>query len=416
VRAIILSIGSELVSGLRLDTHSADIARALTALGIDVLRHETVDDHAEPIAAALARAAAEADLIVATGGLGPTLDDCTRDGLALAMGEPLELDAAALAHLDAWARSRGRTLSESNRRQALLPRGCQALPNPVGTAPGITGRVGRATAFFMPGVPGEMALMLDQVVLPRLRVAAPGRVTVIRTLHTFGLPESVVGEKLSDLMALGRRPHVGTAVHGGMIDIHIYATGGPAEVEALLEADARAVRKHLGAAVFAEGRQRMEDAVADLLAARRATVAVAESCTGGLIAATLVNVPGISGALLESVVAYSNASKVRRLGVPEKLIEQHGAVSEPVVRAMAEGARREAGADFGLAVTGIAGPGGGSPEKPVGTVWTAVADAQGTETVREVLLSDRALVRERAANGALNLLRLRLLAATAGRG
>jgi nicotinamide-nucleotide amidase len=193
-----------------------------------------------------------------------------------------------------------------------------------------------------------------------------------------------------------------------MIDIHIYAVGTPAEVGPLLDADVRTVRERLGDAVFAEGDDRMEDAVASLLAGRRATVAVAESCTGGLIAAKLVNVPGISDFLLEGVVAYSNESKVRTLGVPADLIQSHGAVSEPVVRAMAEGIRRQSGADYALAVTGIAGPGGGTPDKPVGTVWFALADAAGTQAVREVVTGDRALVRERAANCALNMLRLRL--------
>jgi nicotinamide-nucleotide amidase len=409
LRAVVLSIGSELVSGLRLDTHSADIARALTAIGLSVIRHETVDDHADPIAAAFRRAAAEADLIVATGGLGPTLDDCTRDGLALAMGVPLEVHPAALAHLQGWAKARGRTVSESNMRQAYLPRGCQILANPVGTAPGIAGRVGKAQVLCMPGVPGEMTLMLAQEVLPRLRAAGGGRVTVIRTLRTFGVAESIVGESLADLMAVGRLPHVGTAVHGGTIDIHIYATGTPTEAAALLESDARLVRQRLGDAVFAEAGRRMEDVVADLLAARRATVAVAESCTGGLVAAKLVNVQGISDYLLEGVVAYSNASKVRLLGVAEDLIRAHGAVSEPVVRAMAEGVRTRSGADFGLAVTGIAGPGGGSPDKPVGTAWMALTDSSGTLAAREIFTGDRPLIRERAANYVLNMLRLKLL-------
>jgi nicotinamide-nucleotide amidase len=263
--------------------------------------------------------------------------------------------------------------------------------------------------FCMPGVPGEMSRMLADHVVPQLAHAAPGRVTVVRTVRTFGLPESVVGDRLADLMAPRRRPHVGTAVHGGMIDIHIYATGTPAEVAPLLDADARAVRQRLGDAVFAEGDDRMENAVASLLAARRATVAVAESCTGGLIAAKLVNVPGISDFLLEGVVAYSYESKVRTLGVPAELLEAHGAVSEPVVRAMAEGMRRHSGADYALAVTGIAGPGGGTPDKPVGTAWLALADARGTQAAREVITGDRALVRERAANYALNMLRLRLM-------
>jgi nicotinamide-nucleotide amidase len=409
VRAVILSIGAELVTGLSLDTHSADIARALTAVGIEVVRHETVDDGAADIEAALRAAVAEADLVVATGGLGPTLDDCTREALAAAAGLPLDESPDAKAHLAAWAKARGRTLSQSNFRQALLPRGARTIPNPIGTALGIEARVGKALVFVMPGVPAEMALMLAGEVLPRLRQAAPGRATVIRTVHTYGAAESIVGEKLADLMAPKRRPRVGTAVHGGMIDIHIYATGAPAEIAPLLDADAAAVRERLGDAVFGEGPERLEDAVAALLAKRRATIAVAESCTGGLVAAKLVNVPGISEFLLEGVVAYANESKVRTLGVPEDLIRVRGAVSEPVARAMAEGIRSRNRASAGAGITGIAGPGGGTAEKPVGLVWFAVADEKGTAAAKEIFSGDRTLIRERAANYALNMLRLRLM-------
>jgi len=409
VRAVILSIGRELVSGLTLDRHAQAISRALMALGVQVLRHLTLDDDVEAITEAFRAAGADADLVVATGGLGPTLDDGTRDALARAMGVPLEESAPAREHLYGWAKARGKVLSRSNLVQTLLPRGAATLPNPVGTALGIEARVGGARVFVMPGVPTEMHKMLADEVLPRLASAQGARVTRVRTVRTFGLPESQLGERLADLMAPRRHPQVGTAVHGGMIDVHIYATGAPPEVERLLEIDARAVRERLGASVFAEGDEHMEDAVAGLLAGRRATVAVAESCTGGLIAAKLVNVPGISRWLLEGVVAYSNASKVRTLGVPKDLTRRHGAVSEEVARAMAEGIRRRSGADFALGVTGVAGPEGGTAEKPVGTVWTALADAAATPAAREVFTGDRALVRERAANYALNMLRLRLI-------
>jgi nicotinamide-nucleotide amidase len=409
VRAIILSIGTELASGLRLDTHARDIARALTAAGLDVARHVTVDDVQGDIEAALRAACAEADVVVATGGLGPTLDDCTREALAAVMGAPLEEDAGARAHLEAWAKARGRTLSPSNLRQALLPRGARTIANPVGTALGIDARAGKARVFCMPGVPAEMARMLREEVLPQLGGAAGGHVTLIRTVRTHGVPESIVGERLADLMAPGRRPHVGTAVHGGMIDIHIYATGRRDEVVRLLDADAADVRRRLGDAVYGEDEDRLETAVAALLAARRAKIALAESCTGGLVAAKLVAVPGISAHLLEGVVCYADESKVRTVGVPEELIKVHGAVSEPVARAMAEGIRARNRATVGLGVTGIAGPGGGTPEKPVGLVWFAVADAAGTEATREIFAGDRALIRERAANHALALLRLRLM-------
>jgi nicotinamide-nucleotide amidase len=291
----------------------------------------------------------------------------------------------------------------------LLPRGARTIPNPVGTALGIDARAGKARVFCMPGVPAEMARMLREEVLPQLGGAAGGRVTLIRTVRTHGAAESIVGERLAGLMAPGRRPHVGTAVHGGMVDIHIYATGRRDEVVRLLDADAADVRRRLGDAVYGEDEDRLETAVAALLAARRAKIALAESCTGGLVAAKLVAVPGISAHLLEGVVCYADESKVRTVGVPEELIKVHGAVSEPVARAMAEGIRARNRATVGLGVTGIAGPGGGTPEKPVGLVWFAVADAAGTEATREIFAGDRALIRERAANHALALLRLRLM-------
>jgi len=340
--------------------------------------------------------------------LGPTQDDCTRHGLAAAMDVPLVEHPEAARHLEAWTKARRRTISPSNRVQTLLPEGAEVLPNPIGTAVGIAARLGDAHIFCLPGVPGEMRAMLDEHVLPRLRQATPGRVTRVRTVRTFGLPESVIGERLADLMTAGRPTRLGTACHAGLIDVHIHTTGDPDEADRLLEADAAAVRERLGAAVFGEGEETIEAAVARLLDAQGATVALAESCTGGLIASKLVAVPGMSEHLLEGVVAYSNAAKVRSLGVPEEMLEEYGAVSEPVVCAMAEGIRDRAGADYALAVTGIAGPGGGTREKPVGTVWFAMADASDTEVICERLHGDRPLVRERSANYALNMLRLRL--------
>jgi len=408
MRAVILSIGSELVAGLSLDTHSAEISRALRSLGVAVVRHETLDDDASAIAVGFIASAGDADLVIATGGLGATPDDLTRDGLAQAIGVPLLTSAEALAMLEAWSASRGRKLSESNRRQAMLPQGAEALPNPMGTAPGILARLGKTRVFCLPGVPVEMRRMFEEQVLPRIKEPGAGRVAKVRTIRTFGSPESVVGERLADLMAPGRRPRVATAVHDGVIDVHIHASGSSDEVDRLLEADAAEVKRRLGAAVFGEEADGMEDAVAALLAQRGATLAVAESCTGGLVAARLVNVAGMSGHLVEGIVAYSNASKVRLLGVPKDVIERHGAVSEPVVRAMAEGVRSGSGADVGVAVTGVAGPSGGTPDKPVGTVWFAVTDGGGTRAAREIFAGDRTTIRARAAVYALNLVRLRL--------
>ncbi len=409
MRAVVLSIGSELVTGLSLDTHARDIARLLAGLGADVLRHVTLDDDAEAIARAFREGAADADLVIATGGLGPTADDRTRDGLAAAMEAPLEENPKARAALEAWAASRGRTLSPSNLRQIMLPRGAEPLSNPAGTACGIAARIGACRVFCMPGVPNEMRRMLAEEVLPRVREKAErGTVSMVRTVRTFGMPESELGERIVDLMARDRRPRAATAVHLGIIDIHLHATGLAEEVERLLEADVAEIRQRLGRAVFAEGETPMEEAVADLLAERGVSVALAESCTGGLITAWLVAIPGASDWLLEGDVVYSNAAKTRVAGVPGDLIDAEGAVSEAVARALAEGIRAASGADLALSVSGIAGPTGGSLGKPVGTVWFGLAHAGGTETVRHVFPGDRAHVRHRAAYFGLHLLRLHL--------
>jgi nicotinamide-nucleotide amidase len=413
VQAVILSIGSELVTGLRVDTHGAEIARALAESGIDVIRHEALDDDTAAIAEAFRRASAEAGLVVATGGLGPTPDDLTREALAEAMDASLEEDVAARKMLDDWAASRGRTLSESNLRQARLPVGGRAVANPVGSAPGVHARLGRAEVFCLPGVPHEMRTMLAEQVLPCVAAAGgeavAGRVSLLRTVRTLGSPESEIGERLSDLMLPARRVRVATAAHAGIIDVHLHATGPREEVVALLDAEAVEVRRRLGRVVFAEGRETLAEAVAGLLATVDKTLALAESCTGGMVASELVAVPGISEHFLEGVVCYSDASKTRLLGVPGDLIESRGAVSEPVARAMAEGARDRAGADLALSLTGIAGPTGGRPpQKPVGTVWFALAGGGGTDAVHHVFPGDREHVRSRATNVALNLLRLHL--------
>ncbi len=413
MQAVILSVGSELVTGLRLDTHGAEIARSLAETGVEVRRHESLDDDVPGIADAFRRALDEADLVVATGGLGPTPDDLTREGLAEAMGVSLGEDAAARRMLDDWAASRGRKLTASNLRQARLPAGAEALPNPVGSAPGIhlPAHEGRAEVFCLPGVPHEMRTLLAEQVLPRLEGASEGRVSRVRTVRTLGMPESEIGERLADLMQPGRTVRVATAAHAGLIDVHLHATGLREKVVAVLDAEAAEVEHRLGGVVFGRDRTTLAEAAAERLGRAGKTFALAESCTGGMIASELVAVPGISACLLEAIVCYSDASKTRLLGVPPELIAEHGAVSEPVARAMAEGARIRAGADLAVAVTGIAGPSGGTPEKPVGTVWFALAAAAGTETARHVFPGDREHVRRRATNVALNLLRLRLLAA-----
>jgi len=423
MRANILSVGNELVTGQVIDTNAAHIAGMLARHGVAVAEHCTVNDEVAPIRDAIVRLAGQCEVLVVTGGLGPTRDDLTRQGLAEAMGVDLFTDPQCLRDIEEHFRRRGWPMAESNRRQALMPRGAEALRNAVGTAPGMAARVGGCQVFVLPGVPGEMRHMLAEHVEPRL--PGGGAVIVHRSVHTFGLGESGVGAKIADLMDRDANPTVGTTASAGMVSIRITARGDGAEhAEALAGGVIDEVTARLGELVVGADDQTMGAVVGRLLVERGATLAAAESCTGGLIGKMVTDVPGSSRYFLGGVVAYSNAVKQSLLGVPPELIDAHGAVSEPVAAAMAEGVRRSLGSDYGLAVTGIAGPDGGSEEKPIGTVCVALAGpgfgdlppgqaglspAAGSQTHTVRLGGDREAVRLRAALNAMNMLRLELL-------
>lgn len=413
MNAIILSIGDELVSGLTINTNAAWLAQQLAEVGILVSAHVTVADQAEPIVAAIHQATAEAQLVLISGGLGPTEDDLTRQCLAAALGEEMVEDAGALAQLAEFFRARQRPMAPSNRIQALRPKSARCLANRCGTAPGLAAVLGQARVYVMPGVPREMKEMFATHVLPEL--AGGGQVTRVSKLNSFGMGESALGEKIQDLMrreglnVCGAAVRVGTTVHEGIVSVRIYATGAPGAVAEATAQVQRAARERLGALIFGSDEQTLEEAVGQLLLERAATVATAESCTGGLLAQLLTNVSGSSGYFLRGWVTYANQAKVEELGVPVELLEAHGAVSEPVVQAMAEGARRIAGTTYALAITGVAGPTGGTPEKPVGTVWLGLAGPAGTRTRKINFPGARSAVRLRAAQMAQALLRWEML-------
>ncbi len=414
MNAIILSVGDELVSGLTVNTNEAWLAQQLTALGIPVSWQTTVPDAAAAIADALRRAAAEADLILVSGGLGPTADDVTRDAVAAALGEPLVEDAGARAAIEEFFRSRQRTLTPSNLLQCRRPRSAACLPNSCGTAPGLAARLGDARVFVTPGVPREMHEMFRRSILPQLQSAAGERVTLTWKIHTFGRGESMLGEQIQDLMARGGTDGltVGTTVADGIVSVRIYATGPRNVARDMLERTRQTLLTRLGPLVFGENEQTIPEAVSALLRERGQTIATAESCTGGTIAQMLTDVPGSSAYFLRGWVTYSNESKTAELGVPADLIASHGAVSESVARAMARGARAAAETDWAIATTGIAGPDGGSPEKPVGTVWLAIAgpDARDdTLAYRYFFPGTRLQVRQRSSQMVLTLLRWKLL-------
>ena len=413
MRAIILSIGDELILGQVVDTNAAWISARLVEQGIDPEYHQAVPDNLEAIVRAVKLAAGKAELVIISGGLGPTPDDLTRQAIAAAVGARLVLHKPSLKKLKIFFKERGRQMSENNIIQAMFPEGASVLDNPIGTAPGFRISLGRATIAVMPGVPREMKVMFERHIIPVLKSQNRSKI-ITQKLNVFGLGESVVAEKLGKLMRRDRNPLVGTTVSGGIVSVRIRGKFDNKKTGArAMKATADAIRKRLGKNMFGEGDLGLAELVGRMLIAKHKTVVTAESCTAGLLAAMLTEMPGSSACFLGGWVVYSNEMKTDSLDIPSVLIRKKGAVSEDVARKMAEGALSRAQSDFALAITGIAGPDGGSPVKKVGTVWIALAQKKGAgvKTYAEKYLfpGDRALVRERAAKTALNLLRLRLI-------
>lgn len=408
--AHLISIGNELTGGQTVDTNSAWLAKHLSAVGVRCTRHVTIPDELEPIRDAMLSASQDADFVIVTGGLGPTPDDLTREALAAAMSAPLELHADSLAHIDTYFRMRHRTMHSANRQQAMIPRGAQAIPNPHGTAPGIRTKLHRAEIFIMPGVPYEMKAMFEAAVRPAVASSDAGIVEE-RVLRTFGMSESEVGERIADLMRRDRNPTVGTSAAELIISIRIVAHGQtPGDVRRMIDADAVEIRNRLGDVIFGEADDTLATAAVNTMINRNLTLSTAESCTGGLIAKRVTDVSGSSACFVQGFVTYANEAKTRLLEVPGELIAANGAVSPQVADAMATNCRRISGTDFAIGVTGIAGPTGGTSDKPVGLVHVALATPT-TTIVKELHLGDnlrRDQVRDRSAKAALNLLRLEL--------
>ncbi len=407
MRSIIISVGNELTSGQTLDTNGAYLAAQLGKRGIAVTSHVTIGDDTRAIAAAIAQAAGLAEIVMVTGGLGPTDDDLTRQALAEAMGCELELNEACLAELEAHFARRGWPMSPSNRSQAMLPAGATAIRNTCGTAPGIAAKIDSADIYVTPGVPAEMHEMFQKQIIPLLPLDSG--CILHRAIHTFGGGESAVGEKVSDLM--GRdNPIVGTRVSSGVVSIRITARGETHQAaEALIDKTAAEVESRLGDIVFGCDGDTLPSVVGELLKARSATLSVAESCTGGIIGGLVTQPSGSSEYFLGGIISYADEVKHRELRVPESMLAELGAVSEPVAKAMAEGARAKFNATYALSVTGIAGPTGGSEEKPVGLVYIGLAGPDSTDVHRHQLSGDRHRIRLRAAMTALNHLRLKLI-------
>lgn len=412
VRAAVLAVGDEIVTGQKLDTNSAWISSRLLESGCLPVAHESRADDAQDIADAIIRLSERAGVLVLTGGLGPTADDLTRDGLARAMDDTLVEDAGALREIEAKFSARGRTLTDGARTQAMRPSRASCMPNAVGTAPGLRARVGRCEVFCLPGPPSEMRPMFDRDVAPAI-ARAGGRVVKLRQIHASGIVESEAASRLGELLERGRNPLVGITASAAVITCRARYEGDAQGADRALDGAERAVREALGPLVFGAGDETNAGAALALLRSVGQTVATVESCTGGMIASMLTGVAGSSESVLGGWVTYSNEMKMREVGVPVDVLERHGAVSAIVAGAMAEGGLIAAQADHCLGVTGIAGPSGGTDDKPLGTVFIAISsrDALGVRTgVRRFLFpGDRGAVRTRTAHGALTMLRLRLL-------
>ncbi|MEW6357807.1 MAG: competence/damage-inducible protein A [Planctomycetota bacterium] len=411
MKAEIISIGSELVLGELADTNAAYISGRLARIGVDVRFHTCVGDSIDDLCTAVDAACNRADFAILTGGLGPTRDDITREAVARFCAVDLFEDAASLQHIRDLFRSRKREMPEANKVQAMFPMGATVIPNHTGTAPGFCIEHKGCRILTMPGVPSEMKKMFEEWVLPYVKERLPARQVILtKDLRCIGVPESEIGIKLHDLMDPARNPFVATQASDGIITMRIIGRAESDEsAEALLSETAAEVRRRIGDPIFMEGKGGLEVVAARLLGEKKVTLAVAESCTGGLIGHWLTNIPGISNHLLEDIVSYSNQSKIEILDVPAEIIERCGAVSDDVARAMAEGVRRRSRADVGLSTTGVAGPGGGSEKKPVGLVFIAITSKLGTTSRELRLWGDREQIKDRAAKAALNLLREELL-------
>jgi nicotinamide-nucleotide amidase len=412
VHVELLTIGNELLLGQVVDTNAAELARTLADAGVQVRHRSTVGDDAESIASEVRQALERSGAVITTGGLGPTRDDMTRPAIAELLDLPLEFSDEVWGHIIERYRFFGRAPAESNRVQALVPHGAQILRNRWGTAPGLWIDVERPAGgivVMLPGVPYEMRMLTEHELLPRLKSRATATVVRSRTLRTVGVAESTLAEQIGTI-----EPEIAPLTLAYLpgpdgVDLRLTAWQLAADdAETRLEHALSRLRERVGRAAYGEGDTDLAAVVLEAARRRRVTLAVAESCTGGLVGGRLTTVPGASDVFLGGVVAYADAVKVGALGVAPQLLRQEGAVSEAVARSMAEGVRRNFGAGLSVSITGIAGPSGGSEAKPVGTVWFATADGQETRAVRMVFGGGRAEVRARAAQAALRLLLERL--------
>ncbi|MDR3085205.1 MAG: competence/damage-inducible protein A [Christensenellaceae bacterium] len=411
MRAEVISVGTELLMGQIVDTDAAFIAKRLSQVGIDLYFRQTVGDNEGRMLESIALAASRSDIVILTGGLGPTQDDMTKQVLARHLGLPLLTDEASKSGLEAWFSGRGQSMTPNNLRQAEFPEGAIILKNDWGTAPGCVVRAGGKHFIVLPGPPRELEPMMDERVMPYL-AALSGETIATKMLKVFGIGESALEDRIEDLISAQQRVTLATYAGFGEVTLRLAvklrAGEDPEPHFASVEPE---IRRRLGESLYAVGDDNMPQTVAKILISSRKSLSLAESCTGGMIAAELVAVPGVSEAFLEGAVTYSNEAKMKTLGVSPQTLQQFGAVSPECALEMAEGMKLRTGSDYALSVTGIAGPGGGSAEKPVGLVYIAVAGPNGAKAERFLFGArrDRGFIRRMAMLNALDLLRRELI-------
>jgi nicotinamide-nucleotide amidase len=416
-KAEIIAVGSELLTPYRFDTNSLFLTQELNRLGIAVIRKTIVGDVRADLRDAFAAALRRAELVISTGGLGPTEDDLTREAVAEVLGRRLRLDEGVLHDIRSRYERLGRALPPINERQALVPEGARVLPNPVGTAPGLWLETNGAVVVLLPGPPAELRPIFMQSVRPLLEARSSGVRLAQRILRVAGLPESEIDQRIARIYQ--SYPDVETTLLAspGEVEIHLRLwSANVSDAERTLEELTERLVMALGEAVFTTQGETLEDVVARELQLAGATIAVAESCTGGLVSERLTTVPGSSLFFRGGIVCYSNEMKVAWVDVPASLLETKGAVSAEVALALAEGVRRRAGATLGLGVTGLAGPGGGTPDKPVGTVFIGLADPAGSRQHLFRFSGDRERIRRAASEAALDMVRRHFWYARQGRG
>lgn len=411
MRAEIISVGTELLLGQIVDTDAVHLSRLLAELGVDLHRRSTVGDNYERVVDAVRTAVLRADIVFTIGGLGPTEDDLTKEAVAEALGAELVLDESFADRIREFFAIRGLTMPERNLKQALVPKGGRVLANDVGTAPGSVFEYEGKIVITLPGPPAEFVPMVEQSVLPYLREKTGGAPALIksRVLKIAGLGESAVEEQVIDLLG-SKNPTVAPLAHAGEVHLRITAKAEDiASADRMIREVELRLKKRLGDTVFGADEETLEQVVVEKLIERKLTFALAESCTGGLLSHRVTNIPGSSAALLAGIVAYSNESKVKFIGVPREIIENHGAVSHETAKAMASGVRRATGADIGMGITGIAGPGGATEAKPVGLVYIALSSEGEESSVEYRFAGNRLDVKTRSAQAALVMLRRHLL-------